>query len=418
MGREIWAEQALLGAVLLDPAGQQHVLDLVQCGDMCRPWHGQVLAAMQRLRERGSLPTPADVYQELKEDPDLPRSVSQDAVPLAKLMEAGRAVHASAYAAMVIDSGIRQRLALAGSQMMQAAEDTQGEPLEAALGMTELARSELDACRNRWESLPEPMRRDLPASSGTVLGVRAVRQAQAIRDEIARLRQDLQAGVGVGTGERLRLIARQLADAAAATASEQQHRAQRLLSGGSRPSGPDAEAAGAVALRELAAGPGQLSGVAAWLVPEDFALAEHGEVYAVMRDLGAAGMPVDPVTVSWQAARRGVRVDPAGLSGRTGVFAVSAAREVHHRAVLARVAYAGRRIQASTRSPALSVSHLLQVVDEGLRRIEHESRPEECCRPGRNGQVIAIPPRRDATRRSSSQHPHAPDLEPGREAAR
>jgi hypothetical protein len=29
MGREVWAEQALLGAVLSDPARQQHVLDLL-----------------------------------------------------------------------------------------------------------------------------------------------------------------------------------------------------------------------------------------------------------------------------------------------------------------------------------------------------------------------------------------------------
>lgn len=115
MGREIWAEQALLGAVLSDPAGQQHILDLVRRDDMRRPWHSQVLAAMQRLRERGGLPAPADVYGELKKDADLPRSVSHDAVPLASLMEAGRAAHAPAYAGMVVDGGIRQRLAMAAS---------------------------------------------------------------------------------------------------------------------------------------------------------------------------------------------------------------------------------------------------------------------------------------------------------------
>jgi hypothetical protein len=49
------AEQAMLGAVLSDPAGQPQVLDWVEPGDMCRPWHGQVLGAMQRLRGRAFL---------------------------------------------------------------------------------------------------------------------------------------------------------------------------------------------------------------------------------------------------------------------------------------------------------------------------------------------------------------------------
>ena len=89
------AEQALLGAVLLDPAGQESVLDLVQPEDMRRPWHGQVLEAMQRARGRGALPCPAEVYAELRKDPDLPSGVSHDGVLVANLMEAvPRASHA------------------------------------------------------------------------------------------------------------------------------------------------------------------------------------------------------------------------------------------------------------------------------------------------------------------------------------
>jgi replicative DNA helicase len=413
MGREIWAERALLGAALSDPAGQQRLLDLVQREDMRRPWHGQVLAAMQRVREHGRLPTLAEVYGELKKDPDLPRSVSQDAVPLANLIEAGHAAHAPAYAAMVIDGGIRERLALAGSRMMQAAEDAEGEPLEAALRMSRLARDELEVCRVRWESLPESMRGDLPMPSHTVRDIRGARRAEAIRNEITQLRADLQAGVSVGVGERLRLIARQLADAAEVTAGEQERHAEGHVSRRPRPSGPDAEAAGAVALRELAAGPGQLSAVAGWLAPEDFALPEHGEVYAVMRDLDAAGMPVDPVTISWQAARRGIRVDPAGLSGRSGVFAVTAAREVRNRAVIARVAHVGRQIQASARLPALSVPVLLRVADERLRGIEREPRPEQRRDAEGSGQVIAMPSQ-GSVWLSSPEGGHVP----GREAVR
>src|SRR5258706_10961703 len=116
-------ERARRGAALPAPPGQHRVLDLVEPADMHRPWHAQVLAAMQRARGRGALPEPAEVYRELQNDPDLPRSVARDAVPLAGLMEAApRARHAPAYAAIVVEGGIRRRLYLAGSRMEQASE--------------------------------------------------------------------------------------------------------------------------------------------------------------------------------------------------------------------------------------------------------------------------------------------------------
>src|ERR1700733_11494856 len=105
--RSVRAEKAFLGAVLLDPAGQHGLLDLVVPGDMYRPWHGEVLAAMCRARARGALPGPAEAHRELRNDPDLPRTVAADAVPLASLMEAApRPEHAPAYASMVVEGGI------------------------------------------------------------------------------------------------------------------------------------------------------------------------------------------------------------------------------------------------------------------------------------------------------------------------
>ena len=118
----IRAEQALLGAVLSDPAGQAQLLDLVTAEDMTRPYHAQVLQAMQRLHGRGVAPTPAAVYQEIQNDPDMPRHLSHDGIQLADLMEASpRSAHAPAYAAMVIDTGLRRRIELSASRMKQAA---------------------------------------------------------------------------------------------------------------------------------------------------------------------------------------------------------------------------------------------------------------------------------------------------------
>ena len=143
MWRGVDAEQALLGAVLADAPGQQYLLDLVEPGDMFRPWHGQVLAAMQRLRGRGQLPSPQNVYQEIQHDPDLPRSVALDAVPLAGLLgKSPRTAHAGTYAAIVVETGIRRRLQLAGSRVVQAAR----------------ARAGLVACAARWTALPARLR--------------------------------------------------------------------------------------------------------------------------------------------------------------------------------------------------------------------------------------------------------------------
>ena len=331
-------EQALLGAVLLDPAGQHQVLDLVEPGDMFRPWHAQVLAAMQRARGRGVLPDPAQVYRELRCDADLPASVSGDAVPLANLMEAApRAGHAPAYAVMVIEGGIRQRLDLAGSRLVHVSGT--GE-LDAALRQAAQARSELTVCQARWLALPGHLRGELPASAGQVrddAGV--VRPVAAAREAMAR------------------------------------------------PGGPAAEAAGARAVRDLIAAPSQLAQVREWLQPGHFARPGHAGLYAVMQDMDKAGKPVDAVTVTWEAARRGVATDPARLAGGTGPFAVASAREVHRHGVLAQAAQAGRNIQADAADPRCSPGELMRSAGDRLHALEAQPQPGP--RPVRDAGVPA-----------------------------
>src|ERR1043166_9723629 len=130
----IRAEQALLGSVLSDPEGQENVLSLVRTGDFQRPYHGQVLAAMQRVQACGRQPGPREVYQEIGNDPDLPRGVAGNAALLADLMHvAPRPAHSSAYASMVIGGGVRRQIVLAASRMHQAAV---GRDLATAVEMT------------------------------------------------------------------------------------------------------------------------------------------------------------------------------------------------------------------------------------------------------------------------------------------
>ena len=331
-------EQALLGAVLLDPAGQHRVLDLVEPDDMFRPWHAQVLAAMQRARGRGVLPDPAQVYRELQGDPDLPASVSRDAVPLANLMEAApRAGHAQAYSVMVVEGGIRRRLDLAASRMVHASGT--GE-LDAVLHQAAQARRELAVCEARWLALPEHLRGEAPASGGQVRDdAGAVRPRAAAREAMARL------------------------------------------------GGPAAEAAGARAVWDLLAAPSQLAQVREWLRPGHFARPAHAELYAVMQDMDKAGKPVDAVTVTWEAARRGVATDPARLEGGTGPFAVASAREVHRHGVLAQAAQTGRDIQADAADRSCSPDELMRSAGDRLHALEAQPQPGP--RPGRDAGVPA-----------------------------
>ncbi len=260
----IHAERALLGAVLSDPAGRQSVLRFIQPDDFYRPWHGQVLAAMRRLAGRGLAPGPQQVYAELKHDPDLPLSVSHDAVRLADLMHAcPRASHAPAYAGLVIGARTRRELALHGGRMRQAAEAPDAGPagdeaLEQARLVVARARRDLAVSRGRWVRLPEAMRRELPVpvrDSGADAEI--ARRAGWLRDELARLREDLWAQDSDRLAGQLAVIARELAENAAGLARVTGHPGGDAGSLAVRPDDAAAQAAGCEALRDLVAGAGR-----------------------------------------------------------------------------------------------------------------------------------------------------------------
>ena len=319
----VWAERALLGAVLLDPMGQQQALDLVRPDDMHLPWQAQVLEAMQRVRARGALPGPMEVYRELQHDPDLPPSVARDAVPVANLMEAApQARHAPAYAVMVAEGGIRQHMDETGTRMLQASATGS---TEIVLRLTAEGIRDVNGCRARWLALPSHLRRDTlqpPARTGHV-----------------------------------------------------QHRHASNRGEPARPRGAAAVAAGDRALRDLAAAPGWLAQVGQSLRPEHFARPEQGELYTIMQDMAAGGRPVDPVTICWEAARRGLQAEPRSLEGGIGPFAVASAREVHRLGVLAQTAHAGRAIKADAADLACRPDEMLQSAGERLRALEAELQP-------------------------------------------
>ena len=354
MWSEVDAEQALLGAVLADPPGQQYLLGLVEPGDMFRPWHGQVLAAMQRLRGRGQLPSPQNVYQEIQHDPDLPRSVALDAVPLADLLgKSPRTAHAGTYAAIVVEAGIRRRLQLAGSRVAQAAEDGD---LDVALGQAARARADLVACAARWTALPARLRNEpgrLPAEEPWQPGRENTGRTAAPSHANPPLSQN-----GI-VGRDAPVAAGQPGETATTPGT---FPARPLVPGAAsstRSPGPAAMAAFGAALRDLIDDPCQLAAVRSWLRPEHFTHAASGRLYAVLLDMDASGQPIDPVTVAWAARRRGLRTDPARLAGGTGPFAVASAREVRRLGMLAQITDAGIAIQRDAADPQLAPSRLI-----------------------------------------------------------
>jgi replicative DNA helicase len=371
MWSDVSAEQALLGAVLADPPGQQYVLGLVEPGDMFRPWHGQVLAAMQRLRGRGQLPSPQCVYQEIQRDPDLPRCVALDAVPLVGLMQKSpRAAHAGTYAAIVVENGIRRRLQLAGSRVVQAAEDGD---LEVALGQAARARADLVACAARWTALPASLRTE-PGSLPVEEPRRAGREHNGRAVASSRANRPLSQH-GVVRGDAM-VSAGQPGEAATTPGTGPAKPRVPGAANSSRPPSPAAMAAFGGALRDLIDDPCQLAAVRSWLRPEHFTHAASGRLYAVLLDMDASGQPIDPITVAWAAGRRGLRTDPARLAGGTGPFAVASAREVRRLGMLAQISDAGIAIQRDAADPQLAPPRLILSAARRLESARNESMRE------------------------------------------
>ena len=107
-----------------------------------------------------------------------------------------------------------------------------------------------------------------------------------------------------------------------------------------------------------------------WLRPDHFATPAQGETYAVMRDMRAAGRPVDPVTASHEASRRGVQAD---LDDGTPAHAEASARELHKHATVARVGQAGREIQARAGDETQGLTAVFRGADRSLQMAETEA---------------------------------------------
>src|SRR5712691_13368659 len=116
----------------------------------------------------------------------------------------------------------------------------------------------------------------------------------------------------------------------------------------------------------------------------------RGRLAVPQADPGRGRLPVDPVTVSWEAARRGTSVDPAELAGGYRAFAAGSVVQVYRRAVLARVQQAGLEIQADADDVRLPVASVLELAGEKLAAAERDLAPERCQSPSRGAEVVPL----------------------------
>lgn len=245
------AEQAVLGAILLDP-GQLDELDWLEPEHFYRPAHQALFAALRRLRSQGQ--------PVLAADGAVPLAWVSDAVAEAGKHTRGltsvyahtlvsacpRPEHAPVYGRMVLEGAIHRTVTEHAVRLHQIAraDAVRGE-VENTLHHADVLAAVLEDLARRWGTEPRPASPApliLPSSPVPA-------EAQAVADN-----------------ERLLL----------ATLTE-------------RPSGMDE--------------------VVGWLRPQDFADAAHGELYRCLGALHHRGEPIDQVTLLWEAQRRGLLAD-------------------------------------------------------------------------------------------------------------
>ncbi|WP_367435030.1 DnaB-like helicase N-terminal domain-containing protein [Streptomyces celluloflavus] len=150
-----------------------------------------------------------------------------------------------------------------------------------------------------------------------------------------------------------------------------------------------------------------------WLTASDFTRPVHAGLWQCLTSLTRRRAPVDPVTILWEAQQRGlptVGIGPAELLALLGAPAAGAPRywgeRVLQRSLLATAHHVGRRIEAFTDDPATTPYQLVVGSRRALAdlsavraRWQHATSPDPTSRPARTKATAAPragPPRTTA----------------------
>ncbi|MFE6101312.1 DnaB-like helicase N-terminal domain-containing protein [Streptomyces laurentii] len=258
------AEQAVLGAVLLDP-GQLSHLEWLAPDHFYRPVHQALFAALRDLRDDG--------HPAVKGEGRVPLSWVTDAVAEAGLHVRGltasyahllvsacpRPAHAPVYGRMVLEGAIHRTVTQHAIRLHQEARaNALRGKVEGALHYADVLAGVLADLARRWGTEPRPV---APAVRPAVIPY-AVPPAQA--DQVAEDEAFL--------------------------------------------------------LAVLVERPGAMGEVVGWLRPGDFADPVHGQLYRCLGALHHRGEPLDRLTLLWEAQRRGLLADGTLTQDRFAVI--------------------------------------------------------------------------------------------------
>ncbi|MFF3689952.1 DnaB-like helicase N-terminal domain-containing protein [Streptomyces sp. NPDC002187] len=362
----VQAEQAVLGAVFLDPGQLDHLSPWLRPDHFSRPAHRALYAAMLKLRANGHPATTmnADEPLQLAWLTDTVQEASTHtrgltaSYPHALVAVCPSPAHTPVYGRMVLEGAIHRSVAQHAIRLHQAARaDGIRGGIEETIHHAQILSDVLTDLAHRWGTDPRPIRPPAPSQP-------SAHQSPLVDEEV-------------------------LADE------------EFLL--------------GCLSVR-----PHQLLDVVGWLHPDDFADAGHQHIYRSLGALHHRGEPIDQLTVLWETQRRGALADgtldaervlricdPLAFSGAAEYFG-----ERIIQASLARTAAtAAREVRALADTKSLAPGrligyalHALGPLDDIRRRWRTASEGEE--RPLRPASPPGPPPpaaRIDAAR--SRSHP-------------
>ncbi|MEZ0025800.1 replicative DNA helicase [Kitasatospora sp. MAP12-15] len=248
MNPQLEAEQALLGALLLDPRQVEAVAGWLEARHFYRPAHGALFAVLLAQRATGHRSLAADAGKEERRDWALQAMAGAAEASRGFSASYGhtliaacpRSDHAASYGRMVLETAVRRALQEHAHRLLAAAE---GGSVEATVELTGVLRSVIRQLADIWGAPIDARRRHRLPDPPTI--ARDERRERAV----------------LGNEEML--------------------------------------------LGALVDSPRQVAQVAAWLQPADFADAGHAALYQAVVALGHRGEPVDALTALWEVQRRG-----------------------------------------------------------------------------------------------------------------
>ncbi|WP_236244036.1 DnaB-like helicase N-terminal domain-containing protein [Streptomyces sp. CC210A] len=370
----VHSEQAVLGAVLLEPGQLDRLTPWLRPEHFSRPAHTAIYAAMLQLKAddhpaaatKAGAPVPlAWVNDTLREASTRTRGLT--ASYLHSLASAcPRPGHGPVYGRMVLEGAIHRSVAQHAARLHQAA----------------LADSR----------------------AGTV--DQTLHHAQVLTDVLADL--------ACGWGAEARPVQ------PPAPYAPQGERPQ--------PVGEQVLADEEFLLGCLTSRPDQLLGLVPWLRPGDFADPGHQQIYRALGALHHRGEPIDQLTVLWETQRRGALADGTLNAERArricDPFVAGAAEhfgeQVVHASLVRTAALAARQVGALADRDALAPGqligyalHALGPLDDVRRRLRlaHEAEPEPqrpTSRPGAPPPAARINAARARSRLADTTAPAAP----------